>query len=58
MDLRIYGSDDTHRQLSLLNRTRNTLIHETSPDGVTQEQAQELVAGFKDGVELLRTILL
>jgi hypothetical protein len=56
--LRIYGSDGTHEQLALLNRTRNTLIHETSPATVTKEQAQELVAGFKDGVEVLRSILL
>lgn len=58
MDLRIYGTDEAHKQLALLNRTRNTLVHETAPNDVTQAQAEELVAGFKDGVELIRSMLL
>lgn len=58
MELRIYGTDEAHKKLALLNRTRNTLIHETAPADVTQVQAKELVAGFKDGVELIRGMLL
>lgn len=58
MALRPHMSDGTFQQLALLNRTRNTLIHETSADSISNEQARELVAGFRDGVEVLRTLLL
>jgi hypothetical protein len=58
MAIRPHMSGKTFEQIALLNRTRNTLIHETSPDSVTSEQAHELVAGFRDGVDVLRTLLL
>lgn len=45
------------KQLRLLHRTRNTLVHETTPDSITPEQASELVSGFREGAEVLRNII-